>query len=151
MVNYRQALNCIGWFDFSIVFTLHAFAAASEVGGSSIDSAQQYWRAFRLAAIQDKISIVADMISFPIEIRGVLDSSEHRQIARPEFIRLFPKLLKTDPGLAPTPTTMISLVNSTPQLSPSFFNSHRNQFRIGSWVFQLKPEGWRFVQAFIDE
>jgi hypothetical protein len=120
-------------------------------GKSCIDSAQQYWKAFRIAAIRSNLSAVANMSQFPFELRGTLDESNKRQVLYKEFIRLFPTLLKTDPGLSPTPTTMKSLLTTTTRLLPSFCNSYGNQFRVGTWVFQLTPEGWRFVQAFIDD
>lgn len=115
------------------------------------DSAQQYWKAFRQAVLQGKLSVVADLSRFPFELGGTLDNSERRHVLRKEFIRLFPSYLKADPGLSPAPTTMKSLLKVTAYLSPSFCNSYGNQFRVGTWVFELTPQGWRFVQAFVDD
>ena len=125
--------------------------AASETSVSCPNSAQQYWEKFRGDVLGHNLPMITNQSQFPFELRGLLDESEKKQINRNDFIKVFPKLLSTDPGLSPTATTMKSLVITTSRLSPSFCNAYGNQFRVGTWVFELKPEGWRFVQAFIDD
>jgi hypothetical protein len=125
--------------------------SVSAVAGTCPDHAQRYWQTFRAAALGSNLTAIVDLSYFPFETRGTLDDSPKRQINRQDFIKLFPQLLKTDPGLSPTPTTMKSLLKTSPRLSSSFCNLDANQFRVGTWVFELKPEGWRFIQAFVDE
>ncbi len=135
---------------FVVLIGLLALSAMSAESSCS-KSAQEYWKTFRIAVLEDDLSMIANLSRFPFEVRGILDESDKRTILREEFSTIFPALLKTDPGMSATPTTMKSLLKSTIYLSPSFCNTYQNQFRVGTWVFELTPEDWRFVQAFFDE
>lgn len=140
----------VSLFAFFVLLGLHSLSATGAACNCT-DSAQQYWMAFRIAALRGNLQAVANMSRFPFELRGTLDESDTRQVLRDEFISHFPALLNTDPGLSPAQATMKSLIEATTLLSPSSCNSYGNQFRVGTWVFELTPEGWRFVQAFVDE
>lgn len=120
-------------------------------GAQCPETAQQYWTAFRTAALRGDRPAIADMSRFPFAVNGMLDESAKRRLGRKQFIAAYPALLKTDPGLSATPTTMKALLDDSPKLSPAFCNPAGNQFRVGTWVFELTPQGWRFVQAFVDE
>lgn len=123
---------------------------SAHTAGVCTEAAQEYWTHFRKAARRSNAERVADLGSFPFKLKPTLDSSEATQIGRDEFIERFPELLKVDPGLNANPTTMRSMVEKHPRLSARFCNSKGNQFRVGAWLFQLTPEGWRFVQATVD-
>lgn len=125
--------------------------SAMAKGTSCRVGAQDYWKTFRAAALQENPSALAKLSRFPFYLKGALDESDTRQIPREKFADIVPVLLGTDPGLSPAPATMKDLVQATTRLSPSFCNTQGNQFRVGSWVFELTAEGWRFVRAFIDE
>ena len=114
------------------------------------DNAQEYWKTWRAAAMQAETEVVANGTQFPFMVNGLLDENEKQQLARSEFKKQFPNLLKADLGLSATPSTMEALLKATPELSKSFCNANGNQFRVGAWVFHRSPEGWRFVQAFVD-
>lgn len=115
------------------------------------DDAQKYWGTFRGAVLRGDMKAVSNATRFPFAINRTLDESEARNIDCKEFIKALPELLAVDPGLSPTPTTMKSFLKATPRLSQSSCNSYGNQFRVGTWVFELTPVGWLFVQAFVDE
>jgi len=112
------------------------------------EDAQQYWKTFRISALQINRMEVANASRFPFVIHGTLDDSEKRNVGREEFVKLLPTLLKADPGLSPKITTMKSLIKDTTRLAPT--HCKPNQFRVGDWVFHLTPEGWRFVEAYIE-
>ncbi|MDR2208395.1 MAG: hypothetical protein LBE22_05430 [Azoarcus sp.] len=112
------------------------------------ETAQQYWQKFRASVHQSNLIAITDVSYFPFVIHGTLDDSEKRSVDREEFIKIFPALLEADPGLSPAATTMKSLVETTLRLTPSHCKA--NQFRVGDWVFHLTSEGWRFVEAYID-
>jgi hypothetical protein len=59
--------------------------------------------------------------------------------------------MRSDPGVAATPTTMKALVQGSSHLSAKQCRNGDHQFRVGSWMFQLTPDGWRFVQAYLDD
>ena len=123
-----------------------ASPAATECGG-----AQQYWENFRTAALKGRPVEVAGLTSFPFAVRKTLDDTPTQQYGRADFLKAWPRLLRSDPGVAATPTTMKSLIRSNTQLSSKQCSDGDHQFRVGNWVFQLKPAGWRFVQAFLDD
>jgi len=125
--------------------------SAAQRSAACPDAAQQYWEHFRSAALGSDVQLVANNTRFPFKVGGTLDSSPRKELSRQAFIRLFPRLLKTDPGLSPTPTTMRALVSETKRLPPASCNASGNQIRVGTWVFELKSEGWRFVEAFVDD
>lgn len=149
-MKHRAVAIFVSQFMFLVLVGLYPLSARPAEMSCS-ESAQQYWKTFRIAVLQDDLSTIANLSRFPFEVRGILDESAKRKILREEFLRLFPLLLGTDPGMSATPTTMKSFLNTTRYLSPSFCNTYGNQFRIGAWVFQLTSEGWRFVQASVDE
>jgi hypothetical protein len=115
------------------------------------DSAQKYWKHFRNAVLQQDMAEVTRLSRFPFEIGGTLDSSETKKVNPEEFTLLFATLLKTDPGLSPEPGTMESMTNKASNLPPSSCNGYGNQFRIGTWIFELTPGGWLFVKSFIED
>lgn len=126
-------------------------AAAAHTASPCTEAAQTYWKTFRQAVQRNDAVRLADLAAFPFDIKPTLDSTETRQVAREEFIRLFPGLLKTNPGLTANPTSMQHFAQTHRRLSASFCNAQGNQVRVGAWLFQLKPQGWRFVQAVVDE
>ena len=126
-------------------------AAAAHTAGPCTEAAQTYWKTFRQAVQRNDAVRLADLAAFPFDIKPTLDSTETRQVAREEFIRLVPGLLKTNPGLTANPTSMQRFTQTHRRLSASFCNAQGNQVRVGAWLFQLKPQGWRFVQAVVDE
>lgn len=149
----REVLIAASQFVFLVLLVLlglHTLSAMS-VESSCSKSAQQYWKTFRNAILQNDQTSIANLSHFPFEVRGILDESNKRKILRDELLKLVPALLEADPGMSPTPTTMKLLLDTTTCLSPSCCNAYGNQFRVGTWVFELTSEGWRFVQAFVDE
>jgi hypothetical protein len=119
--------------------------------GACADDAQRYWKSFRDAAIRGKSDIVANLSTFPFEVRGTLDESPTRRLPRAEFLKVWPRLLRSDPGLTPTPTTMKAFVKHSSRLEETSCTTGSDQFRVGNWLFKLQPEGWRFVTAFVDD
>ncbi|MBL8247736.1 MAG: hypothetical protein JNK95_05140 [Candidatus Competibacter sp.] len=137
-------------FVFIVLLGLQSLSAMASVNACP-EAAQEYWKAFRISVLRGNLTAIINATRFPFVISGTLDESKKKHIDRKEFGRFFPALLKADPGLSPTPTTMKSLVKTTTRLPPLFCNSYGNQFRVGAWVFELTSEGWRFVEGFVDE
>lgn len=133
---------------FVIAFMAGPAAAAP---GECPQSAQVFWTSFRHAALKRGASEVSRYTVFPFQVAGTLDSSERREIDKSEFRKIFPSLLTTDPGLSPQPTTMRCLVKATLTLPARSCNESSKEFRIGSWLFQLTAEGWKFVRAYIED
>ena len=119
------------------------------------ESAQQYWKTFRSAVLKNDPNAVADMTHFPFLLSiGSLDHNRKDiYLSRKEFIALFPRLLPTEQGVTETITTMKEYVKAAsmiPKPSKSCA-ADGGQFGVGNWIFWLKPEGWRFVQAGVDD
>jgi hypothetical protein len=149
-MSFRHVVTAVGRFALIVLLSLPS-AHATESANTCPDSAQQYWKTFRVVALKGNPRLVADLSRFPFKLRGTLDDSVARELTREDFVRLFPTFLKTDPGLTPTATTMRAFVKATTKLSPAFCNASGNQIRVGAWVFELGSEGWRFVQAFVED
>ena len=149
-MSFLRVAMAVGQFAFITLLGMHA-AHTAESPNTCTESAQRYWKTFRVAALKSNTHLVADLSRFPFKLRGTLDDSEARELSREDFIKFFPILLKTDPGLTPTPTTMKAFVKTNTKLSQSFCNASGNQIRVGTWVFELGPDGWRFVQAFVED
>ncbi len=115
------------------------------------DSAQHYWKAFRQSVLRGDHVAVTQATRFPFEVRGTLDESDRRLIDQKDFASLLPALLKADPGLFPQPSTMRSLLKASSRLKPSACNVQGDQLRVGVWVFERTPEGWRFVRGYLDQ
>jgi len=115
------------------------------------DNAQQFWKEFRTAAMQSNVKKIANMVQFPLEVRGTMDDSPSRQMKRDKFKNILPKLLATDPGMSAIPGTMKSYIQNIETVQKKACNKHGNQFRIGTWVFVKKNADWLLVQAFIEE
>lgn len=132
-----------------VIFLLAGPAAA--VPDPCPESAQVFWTSFRHVVLKKGASEVSKYTAFPFEVAGELDSSKKREIDKREFVKLFPSLLTTDPGLSPEPTTMRCFVKGTLTLPSRACNRDSKEFRLGSWLFRLTAEGWRFVRAYIEE
>lgn len=115
------------------------------------ESAQDYWKTFRAAAMRGDLNVVADLTTFPLEIIGQLDDSEVHHIARNQLGRWWPRLMKADPGHEFVPSTMRIFVKAHPRLLDSFCTPEGRQFSVANWTFLKQAEGWRFVTASVDE
>jgi hypothetical protein len=124
---------------------------ASDQGAPCRDDAQRYWSTFRAAALKSAVDKVATFAKFPFEIRGTLDDGATRKLARADFVKAWPRLLRSDPGLSAKPTTMKAFIKANVLLTPGFCSGEPEQFRVGNWVFQLTSNEWRFVKAFVEE
>ncbi len=91
------------------------------------------------------------MVQFSLKVRGTLDDSSSQKITKDKLNNILPKLLETDAGLSAEPTTMNKYIQSIKTLSVSSCNKQGNQFCVGAWVFVLKKDKWKFVQAFIEK
>jgi len=140
----------INQFILIIAITLPA-ACLAQPANTCPNSAQKFWTKFRQAVLQSNSSELTSMVQFPLEVRGTLDDSKPRKIIKDGFNKILPELLATDPGLSAEPTTMGKYIQGVETLSVSSCNKHGNQFRVGSWVFVMKNNKWKFVQAFIEE
>ena len=156
-MHLKRTRQIIGLLAF-IIMLAACNDSVSVVKNACPESAQQYWKKFRSAVLKNKLNEIADMTHFPLEIRGMLDDSEKKIVSRQGFSKHFPQLLNTElgdyyqqPVITPAPSSMKALVSATTKLSPSFCSADSGQFRVGEWVFLLKPNGWGFVQAFVNE
>jgi hypothetical protein len=115
--------------------------------------AQQFWKRFRIAVLENNPSGVADLTQFPFIVSsGIVDTDrKNTSIQRTEFIKRYPQLLSQDPGLKIEPSTMLDLIKTSEQLKESFCASDGEQFRAGDWVFQVKSQNWRFVQVYVGD
>lgn len=123
--------------------------AAAEAGCP--DSANKFWKTFRQVVLKGDKRRIASYVHFPFEMRGALDSSGVRRVSRDDFPAKLSLLTKADPGMLPTPSTMAELVRSTPELQPRSCSPEGNEFRVGAWQFELMPQGWRFVRAYVGD
>jgi len=133
-----------------ITITLPAVSLA-QPNKSCPDKAQAFWKEFRQAALQPDITTLANMVHFPLEVRGTLDDSPSRQINKDEFNKILPELLATDPGMSAIPTTMKNYIQDIETVQKKACNKRGSQFRVGSWVFVKKNSNWLLVQAFVEE
>jgi hypothetical protein len=126
-------------------------AVATENSIGCTETAQLFWKEFRIYVVKNQLNQIANHTQFPFELRGELDSSGSRKITRSKFIKILPTLMRTDPGLSANTSTMKSYVKSTPQLLPSHCTVSENQFKVGVWTFHLNQEGWHFAHAFLSD
>lgn len=114
--------------------------------------AQQYWKEFRNAVLQNNIDAVAGLTKFPFVMSsGTLDTDrKNKSLQRPEFVKAYPRLVKNDPGLSLEPSTMFDVVAQNERLSASACADDGPRFRVGDWVFESTQKRWRFVQAYDD-
>ena len=135
---------------FAFLLGLYALNASC-ASNKCPDNAQEYWSTFRQAVLNDDVSSVIAVTEFPFILRGQLDDSPVRHLSRDEFTGEFPRMLASDPGMSPDPTSMKDYIARTSKLPTSFCNATGNQVRVGDWVFNLTPNGWRLVEAYLDE
>ena len=115
------------------------------------EGARAFWQAFREDALSGDPARIAARTRFPFQLRGTLDASGTRKVEPRDFPKVVPKLLEADPGLAPTPSTMRKLAAATITPAAESCNASGTHLRVGSWVFALTDQGWRFVQAYVDD
>jgi len=116
-------------------------------------TAQQFWDTFRISILEKNMTAITNATHFPFVVfSGELDFDRKKKtINRKEFIRIFPALLKIDPGESPSAPTMESLIKTTTLLAPVSCISSGTQFGVGGWVFHLTSEGWRFTTVYVGD
>lgn len=114
-------------------------------------SAQIFWKSFREFVLNGNRNRIADYSKFPFEIGGVLDISDKQKVNRKEFLSIYPRLTKTDPGMASQRSTMTVLIKSTPRLEGKACSPSGDEFAVGTWDFVLTAKGWRFVRAHLED
>ena len=115
------------------------------------ESAQQFWKTFRQAALANDTEKLSELTQFPLHIRGTLDDSPAKNINKSEFKKLLPAILGADPGMTEEPSTMTKYIQGFEKLSVNFCNPSGDQIRIGNWVFVQNNKTWRLVKAYIEE
>jgi hypothetical protein len=127
------------------------YTAAFAQNSPCTTEAQTFWKEFRCAVLLEEHSRVAELSNFPFRVRGGLDDDAVKELGREQFLRIIPKLLETDAGVSAEVVSMRRLIKNTTELLGSFCNPHKNQFRVGVWVFSRTSESWLFTQAFVDD
>lgn len=125
--------------------------AVGDAAAQCPEGARAFWQSFREDALSGDPVRIAARTRFPFQLRGTLDASGSRKVEPTDFPKIVPKLLEADPGLAPTPSTMRKLAAATVTPAAESCNASGTQLRVGSWVFALTDQGWRFVQAYVDD
>jgi hypothetical protein len=125
-----------------------ALAAAEQDPAACGEDAQKFWQTFRGAALKGQAEKIADLSVFPFELRGTLDGDPPRKLTRVEFARTWPSLLNSDPGVTAKATSMRAFIKLHVRLLTKFCEVGGRGFRVGNWVFEIRPDGWRFVRAF---
>lgn len=119
------------------------------------ESAQQYWKVFRDAVLKNDLQRVADLTQYPFRLSiGSLDFNRRDvYLDRKEFTATFPRFLSIDPGISGAHKTMKNYLEAESSIpTPSKACApDGGLFRVGDWVFELKPAGWRFVQAYVGD
>lgn len=150
MTSPAHVLKWIKPLIFIMLVLWCASSFADENKNTCPDEAQLFWMKFRSAVLNNDMLEIIAATRFPVKISQTLDDGEVTYITE-KFTEKFNNLLKADPGLYQSSTTMASLINGTPSILNGFCNSGGNQLYVGAWVFDLTPEGWRLVQVFVDE
>ncbi len=91
------------------------------------------------------------MTRFPFRTRGTLDTDSIVVYDRLAFLDIVDRLLAQDPGLRPEPETMRDLIDRTDSVTTRHLGDGGRTARIGVFVFERGPDGWRFARAYIDE
>lgn len=112
---------------------------------------QEFWRQFRRAALAGDKEELATLTRFPFRTRGTLDTDSTVAYDRPAFLVVVDRLLEQDSGMRPEPETMRDLINRTDSVTTRFLGDGGPTARIGAFVFERGPDGWRFARAYIDE
>ena len=112
---------------------------------------QEFWQIFRAAALKSQTDTLADLSAFPFEVRGTLDESTTQKLTRAEFVKRWPSLLNSDPGMSPRATSMRVFVKAHARLRRDSCEDGGRQFRVGNWIFQNRSDSWRFVRAFVED
>lgn len=135
----------------AVAMCMLLLAACDYAGAQCPEGARAFWHAFREDALSGDPARIAARTRFPFQLRGTLDASGTRKVEPRDFPKVVPKLLEADPGLAPTPSTMRKLAAATVTPAAESCNASGTQLRVGTWVFALTDQGWRFVQAYVDD
>jgi hypothetical protein len=139
------------YFVFSFALWITLCVVSSAAAELCPESAQTFWKAFRVKALKKNPPLLLKYVQFPFEVRGSLDSSGKKELNEKEFVSSYPLFLSTDPGVSPEPTTMEVFVKQTVRIPKTACAEAGTEFRIGTWSFNLTPEGWRFVRAFVED
>jgi len=116
-----------------------------------IGTFQDFWLEFRRAVLVGDKEHVAALTRFPFHIRGPLDTDSVVAYDRQAFLGIVDRLLEQDPGLRPEPERMRDLIDRTDSVTSRHLGDGGRTARIGVFVFERGPDGWRFSRAYVDQ
>ena len=108
-----------------------------------------YWRELRAALLSADPESASRWAEFPFTVRGEMDDDPVRQIERAGFADIVRRLLAQDVGLSAEPEPLSRYLQRFP--SPPADAVTGTTARVASMEFDLRPEGWRFVGAYLGD
>lgn len=126
----------------------------------NVASAKRFWTQFRSAVLAEDRATVADLVRFPITVRGGLDFMPVRTYDRSGFLRVYDKLFDQlipvfveQNSYDTVDLSMRELVRRTEHPpSPNQYDPEYTRFRVENFEFERTHEGqWQLTQAYLDE
>lgn len=112
---------------------------------------QGYWDQFSAASLSNDYPALSKLIRFPLEIRGVDDSSPIEMYSKDQLNKIFPKLLSqivlTPHGDELLETPLIELMKKK-KLS---INKLDKSARVEQFEFEFIQGKWYLVRAYLEE
>ena len=109
-----------------------------------------FWRAFRHAALQRDLDALAQLSHLPISARGSLDDDPVRTTPRSKLQPLLLTLLNQPVATRGEPQTHEQYLQAHDVPPADAVENSGKYARVGDIVFELRPNGWRWTEAYSD-
>lgn len=129
----------------------------SSAGSSAQDSAttpQKFWTEFRAAVMERDSAKLAQMTTFPLEVRGVDDGQPTVYYNKQQFAQAFERVLSqpifTRKGGEVVTSTMRDAVRATEAINQAHMMT-KDSFRVEQLVFERKDKQWKLSRVYLEE
>lgn len=132
-----------------VIFLYHAAGCSAVTSDTDF---QVYWGKFRAASLTSDYFALANLTKFPLEVKGVDDSSPVLVFGKNELDKIFPKLMAQTiyqyKGENLIETTLKDVLLKTEKV---VFNADDTNIRIEQFEFKLINGKWFLIRAYLEE
>ncbi|MBE7439391.1 MAG: hypothetical protein HS115_13105 [Spirochaetales bacterium] len=129
-----------------IAYLCLLFVSCAGVTRSEQD-VQQFYNAFRRAAIDGDVSRLTALTAFPFQTRGELDHDPIQYHNAEQFAVLVERIL-SERNVDNTKTVRDVLIHY-PRIAPGDYQGSSESFRIENLVFERRRGRWQFTFAYL--
>ncbi|MCW8902006.1 MAG: hypothetical protein OQK75_13445 [Gammaproteobacteria bacterium] len=142
--NTKQVIS----FTLLLMLGMATVSCNAETSEQSAQSFSEFWKEFRISALNNDIGRISDMTRFPFSVKGELDMDGSVTLDKVEFQNRFKSFMEQDVRDNLTPESMREYIKKNKQISPRIDDG---QTSVALFSFELINGKWYFVRVYVEE